>query len=276
MMFQPVNEIPVKSAAELEKMRTSARLLMEVFREVDEAVRPGTSTFEIDAIAHDAIVRRNATPAFLDLYGFPASVCSSLNEELVHGIPSKDRVLQEGDILTIDMGVIWKGWYSDRAFTYAVGEVSEAARRLLEVTEAAFWAGAAAVGPGVKLGAAQHAIQRTVEQAGLHIVKKYVGHGIGRKLHEPPQIPNYGRPTDGPRLRPGMTLAVEPMVGLTTGETLELEDGWTVIMRDHGLSSHYEHTIAVTEEGVEILTLEPELVERKLAPALAARVASRG
>jgi methionyl aminopeptidase len=266
-MFQTNDQIPLKSPRDLDKMREAGRILAKVFEHIDQLIHPGISTWDVDQAAYNKIVEMDSTPAFLNLYGFPASACISLNEELVHGIPSKDRVLKEGDILSVDMGVIHKGWYSDRAFTYAVGEVSDDARRLIDTTEASFWNGVANLKPGSKIGNAQNAIQSTIEAAKMHVVKKYVGHGIGRKLHEEPQLANYGPANSGFRVKPGMVFAIEPMVGIATEETKELEDGWTVIMADRSLSAHYEHTVAVTEDGPEILTWDPDMAAERLEQA---------
>jgi len=267
-MFHIDHRIPLKTPRDLDRMRDSCRVLADVFEELDTFMAPGITTHDIDRLIHEAIVRRAGTPAFLNLYGFPASACISVNEELVHGIPSRSRPLGEGDIVSVDMGVRLRGWYSDRAVTYAVGTPRENARRLIEATEDAFWAGAIHLKPGARLGDAQHAIQKTVEAAGFHVVRKYVGHGIGRELHEAPQVPNFGKPGDGIRLKPGMVLAVEPMVGEGTAETEELADGWTVVMADRSLAAHYEHTVAITERGPEILTWDATKSRAKLSEAV--------
>jgi methionyl aminopeptidase len=266
-MFQTDHQIPLKSPRDLDRMRESCRLLADAFKRIDAVVAPGITTMEVNQVAHETLVSMGAVPAFLNLYGFPASICISVNEELVHGIPNRKRVLREGDIVSVDMGAKLRGWYADRAHTYAVGKISDEAQRLIDVTKRSFWVGASFLEPGRKLGDAQYAVQRVVEEAGFHIVRKYVGHGIGRRLHEPPQVANFGKPGTGIRLKPGMVLAVEPMVGYSTGDTMEMEDGWTVVMVDQGLSAHYEHTVAITENGPEVLTLAPELAETLLNEA---------
>ena len=242
-----------KSESELVLMREAGRIVAETHRLLAQAVRPGVTTAELDRIAEEFIPSRGATPSFKGYNGFPASICTSVNEELVHGIPSQ-RVLKEGDIISIDIGACYKGYHGDSAWTYPVGAISGEARRLLEVTERALYEGLAQAGPDVRLYTISHAIQKCVEDAGFSIVREYVGHGIGNRLHEEPQIPNYGTPGRGPRLKPGMTLAIEPMVNAGSRYVLTKEDGWTVVTADGKYCAHFEHTIAITADGFEILT----------------------
>jgi methionyl aminopeptidase len=243
-----------KSRAELDSMREAGRIVAETHKLLAQAIRPGVTTAELDSIADSFIRSRGAVPSFKGYNDFPASICTSVNEELVHGIPSSKRALQEGDIISIDIGAQFEGFHGDSAWTYGVGRISETARRLLQVTEQALYAGLAAAKPNVRLYTISHAIQKVVEDAGFSIVREYVGHGIGSKLHEEPQIPNYGLPDRGPRLKPGMTLAVEPMVNAGERYVKTLSDNWTVVTMDGSLCAHFEHTIAITDDGYEILT----------------------
>ena len=243
------------SPREVEAIREAGRLLSAVLREIASMVRPGVTTAELDCRAGKLIEEAGAKPAFPEVRGYPATLCTSINEEVVHGIPSETRVLREGDIISIDCGLSKGGFYADKAETLPVGPVSEPARRLLEVTRRALEASIAAVREGVRLGAVCAAIQRTAEAAGMSVVRDYTGHGIGRNLHEEPQIPNRGTPGQGPKLRRGMVLALEPMVNLGTWQVRTLEDNWTVVTLDGRLSGHFEHTVAVTREGADILTV---------------------
>lgn len=242
-----------KSAKELELMREAGRIVAHAQRLMKEAIAPGITTAELDRIAEDYIRSQGAVPSFKGYNDFPYSICASTNEELVHGFPGP-RKLIEGDIISIDIGAQFEGYHGDSAWTYAVGEISPEAQRLLDVTEASLYAGLELVRPDQRLFTVSHAIQKVIEQAGFSVVREYVGHGIGAKLHEEPQIPNYGIEGRGPRLKPGMTLAIEPMV--TAGERYvkTLADNWTVVTVDGSLCAHFEHTVAVTEEGYEILT----------------------
>ncbi|OUN00421.1 MAG: type I methionyl aminopeptidase [Paenibacillaceae bacterium ZCTH02-B3] len=242
-----------KSEAEIALMREAGRIVAETLRLLRRAIRPGVTTAELDRIAEEHILSRNAVPSFKGYRGFPRSICTSVNEELVHGIPGL-RKLKEGDIVSIDVGACYKGYHGDSAWTFPVGEVDPVKRRLLEVTEAALYAGLELIRPDVRLYTVSHRIQQVVEEAGFSVVREYVGHGIGANLHEEPQIPNYGVPDRGPRLRPGMTLAVEPMVIAGERYVRTLEDNWTVVSVDGSPCAHFEHTIAVTEDGCEILT----------------------
>ncbi|MEW5761948.1 MAG: type I methionyl aminopeptidase [Bacillota bacterium] len=242
-----------KSTRELRYMRDAGRVVAQVFRELEKAIAPGVTTGELNALAEDFIARQGARPAFKGLYGFPAAICTSVNEQVVHGIPGLRR-LEDGDIISIDIGAEINGYYGDAAVTFPVGEISSGARRLLDVTRGALYAGIEMARSGNRLGDISHAIQSYVERHGYNVVRDYVGHGIGREMHEDPQVPNFGRPGRGPRLEPGMTLAIEPMVNAGTHEVRTLEDRWTVVTRDGSLSAHFEHTVAITNGAAEILT----------------------
>ena len=246
--------IVCKSAAELEYMREAGRIVAETHRLLRQAIKPGVTTAELDRLAEEYIRSQGAVPSFKGYNQFPASICASVNDELVHGIPGP-RVLNEGDIISIDIGAQYRGYHGDSAWTYPVGEISDEHRRLLEVTEASLMEGLKHVKAGVRLYTVSHAIQRVIEEAGMSVVREYVGHGIGARLHEEPQIPNYGIPDRGPRLKPGMTLAIEPMVILGERFVRTLEDNWTVVTADGSWCAHFEHTVAVTEDGCEILTV---------------------
>jgi methionyl aminopeptidase len=246
--------IVCKSAAELEYMREAGRIVAETHRLLRQAIKPGVTTAELDRLAEAYIRSQGAVPSFKGYNQFPASICASVNDELVHGIPGP-RVLNEGDIISIDIGAQYRGYHGDSAWTYPVGEISEEHRRLLEVTEASLMEGLRHVKAGVRLYTVSHAIQRVIEEAGMSVVREYVGHGIGARLHEEPQIPNYGIPDRGPRLKAGMTLAIEPMVILGERYVRTLEDNWTVVTVDGSWCAHFEHTVAVTEDGCEILTV---------------------
>lgn len=242
-----------KSEAELKLMRVAGRIVAETHRQMAEAVQPGITTKELDQIAETYIRSQGATPSFKGYNGFPASICASVNEQLVHGFPD-DRKLKEGDIVSIDIGAQYKGYHGDSAWTYPVGQVSETARKLLDVTERSLYAGLAMAKADVRLYTISHAIQSCVEEEGFSIVREYAGHGIGQNLHEEPEIPNYGMPDRGPRLKPGMVLAIEPMVNVGERYVKTLEDNWTVVTVDGSLCAHFEHTIVVTSDGYEILT----------------------
>ena len=245
--------IVLKSAKELERMRRAGWIVREAHREVQKAIRPGVTTKELDLIADRVIRKHGAIPSFKGYNGFPGSICTSVNDELVHGIPGT-RVLREGDIISIDIGAQYEGYHGDSAWTYPVGRISEAAQKLLRVTEESLYRGLAKAVPGARIGDISHAIQSYVEAHGFSVVREYVGHGIGRELHEEPSVPNFGPPGRGPRLKPGMTLAVEPMVNEGSRHVRTLSDNWTVVTVDGSLCAHFEHTIAITEEGCEILT----------------------
>ncbi|GIP61181.1 type I methionyl aminopeptidase [Paenibacillus sp. FSL W8-0186] len=242
-----------KSETELGFMREAGRIVAETHRLMAQSIEPGITTGELDQIADKYIRSQGAVPSFKDYNGFPYSICASVNEELVHGFPGK-RKLNEGDIISLDIGAEYRGFHGDSAWTYPVGKISEEAKRLLEVTEGSLFAGLELVKPDVRLYTISHAIQRYIEDAGFSVVREYVGHGIGANLHEEPQIPNYGIPDRGPRLKPGMVLAIEPMVNVGKRYVRTLEDNWTVVTVDGSLCAHFEHTVAVTADGMEILT----------------------
>jgi methionyl aminopeptidase len=246
------DQIYLKSNAELAIMRKAGRMLEQVLREVREAAVEGVTTGELDRIAFSRIKALRARPGFKGLYDFPATLCISINEEVVHGIPGK-RKLQNGDIVSIDCGLIWQDFYADSAFTVGVGAISEEAQRLLDVTLHSLWAGISAAKVGGRVSDIGAAVEQVVTGAGFHITENYTGHGLGRKLHEEPKVHNTALPR-GPRISSGMTLAVEPMVNVGTSRTEELSDGWTVVTADRSLSAHFEHTIAITHSGLEILT----------------------
>jgi methionyl aminopeptidase len=245
--------IVTKSKQEIELMREAGRIVALAHQAIKKAIRPGITTKELDALAEKVIRSYGATPSFKGYGGFPASICTSINEELVHGIPS-GRTLKEGDIISIDIGAQYKGYHGDSAWTYPVGEISEEDRRLLQVTEESLYRGLAQIKPGARLSDISHAIQTYVESAGFSIVREYVGHGIGTRLHEDPQVPNFGPPNRGPRLKPGMVLAIEPMVNAGERFVYTRDDRWTVATQDGKNCAHFEHTVAVTETGYEILT----------------------
>ncbi len=237
-------------------MREAGRISARALRLVGEAVRPGVSTLELDEIAEDAIRSEGATPAFKGYHGFPRTLCTSLNNEVVHGIPSSARVLSPGDIVSVDVGAVFEGYYGDNAATFAVGDVSAQARRLLEVTERSLRAGIEKCVPGGRLHDIGAAVQAVAEGAGFSVVREYVGHGIGSSMHEDPNVPNYGVAGTGPVLAPGMVFAIEPMINAGGWAVEALPDGWTVVTKDGALSAHFEHTVAVTEDGPLVLTLE--------------------
>ena len=245
-----------KSADELTKMRRAGRITAQTISEVLEAVRPGASTLDLDRVAEARIRAEGAVPSFKGYRGFPATICASLNNEIVHGIPSRTRTLAEGDLLSLDFGAIWEGFHADSAVTVFVGGTAPSpdAERLVRTTEAALEAAIATVRPGAKLSDIGHAIETVAGSAGLGIVREYGGHGVGRKLHEDPFIQNWGPPGRGPDMRPGLVIALEPMLNLGGDDTRVMADGWTVVTADGTLSAHFEHTVAVTEDGHEVLT----------------------
>ena len=246
--------IVCRSAAELERMLTAGRLVGEVLTELAARVAPGVNTAELDELAEKRIVGAGATPAFKGYHGYPATICASINDEVIHGIPSGRRVLQEGDIISIDVGASIDGYYGDSAITLPVGQVSEQAATLLRVTEEALYKAIGQVRPGGRVSDVGHAVQRHVEAYGFSVVREFVGHGIGQRMHEEPQVPNYGEPGRGPRLAEGMVLAIEPMVNAGKPAVKVLPDGWTAVTRDKSLSAHFEHTVAVTAGEPWILT----------------------
>lgn len=245
----------IKSPKELDLMREAGVLLAAALSETAAAAAPGVSTAELDRVAEAAIRGGEARPAFLDYRGYPATLCASVNSEVVHAVPKADRLLRDGDIVSLDLGCVLKGYYADAAMTVPVGKVSPEARNLIETARRALEAAIEAMRPGKRLGDIGHAVQSTAEAQGFSVVRAFVGHGIGRALHEAPAIPNHGRPGTGLRLAPGMVLALEPMVNMKGAEVRILDDGWTAVTCDGGWSAHFEHTVAVTEDGPRILTL---------------------
>jgi methionyl aminopeptidase len=246
--------IVCRSAAELERMRDAGRLVGEVLTELASRIAPGVTTADLDAMAEERIAKSGATPAFKGYHGYPATICASINEEVIHGIPSGRRMLNEGDILSIDVGVSLNGYFGDSAITVPVGKVSEPAAALLRATEESLYKAIERVRPGGRISDIGHAVQRHVEANGFSVVREFVGHGIGQRMHEEPQVPNYGEPGRGPRLAEGMVLAIEPMVNAGKPAVKVLADGWTAVTKDGSLSAHFEHTVAVTADGPWILT----------------------
>ena len=247
--------IQLKSTREIDVMAEGGRVLAATVQMLRHEVRAGMSTLELDAIA-EAFIRshKGATPAFKGLYGFPGSVCASINQEIVHGIPSKKRVLKDGDVLSLDIGVGYKGFFTDSATTVAIGEVDAKSRQLLEVTERALNAGIAAAVMGNHIGDIGAAVQAVAEGAGFSVVRDLVGHGIGTEFHEEPQVPNYGKPKRLMKLTPGLTIAIEPMVSVGTAKTRTMPDRWTVVTADGSRAAHFEHTVAITDAGPRVLT----------------------
>jgi methionyl aminopeptidase len=257
--------ITLKSAAELEAMRQSSRVVATVLSELEPLIRPGLRTRDLDLYAEKRTRELGAVPAFKGYRGYPASVCISVNEEIIHGIPS-GRILQEGDIVSLDFGVLFEGFYSDSALTAPVGRTSPEAERLMAVAERSFFKGLEQMREGQRLSDISAAIQQAVESEGFSVIRQFVGHGIGRALHEEPQVPNFGAPGRGPKIRPGMTLAIEPMIAAGSPDVEILEDGWTAVTRDRRLAAHYEHTVAMTESGPEILSARTSSVGRPRIP----------
>lgn len=249
--------IVCRSVVELERMREAGRLVGEVLSELAGVVAPGVTTGDLDALAEQRIREAGATPAFKGYHGYPATICASVNDEVIHGIPSGRRVLAEGDVISIDVGASMGGYFGDSAITLPVGAVSEAAATLLRVTDESLHKAIEQARPGARLSDIGHAVQAHVEAYGFSVVREFVGHGIGRKMHEEPQVPNYGPPGRGPRLAEGMVLAIEPMVNAGKPDVKVLADGWTAVTRDHSLSAHFEHTVAVMAGGPWILTARP-------------------
>jgi methionyl aminopeptidase len=246
--------IVCRSKSELERMREAGRLVGEVLTVLTAHVAPGVSTGDLDALAEKRILQAGATPAFKGYHGYPASICVSINDEVIHGIPSGRRLLQEGDIVSLDVGASLDGYFGDSAVTLPVGPVSEKAATLLRVTEEALFKAIERARPGARVSDIGHAVQRHIEAYGFSVVREFVGHGIGQRMHEEPQIPNYGEPGRGPRLTEGMVLAIEPMVNAGKPAVKVLADGWTAVTRDSSLSAHFEHTVAVTAGEPWILT----------------------
>ena len=246
--------IVLKTSHELELMKTACRISAEALQLAGEAVKPGVSSWEIDKGAHDYIVKQGAEPNFLGLYGFPGTACISINDEVIHGIPSKKRILKPGDIVSIDLGAKINGYNGDNAATFAVGEISPEAQRLCDTTKESLYKGIEAAVAGGRVGDIGHAVQEYCESRGYGVVREYEGHGVGTKLHEDPGVPNFGTAGRGKRLLPGMTIAIEPMINEGTYKVRQLSDGWTVKTVDGKLSAHFEHTVAITDNGPVILT----------------------
>ncbi|MGN0447700.1 MAG: type I methionyl aminopeptidase [Acutalibacteraceae bacterium] len=246
--------IVLKTSRELALMKEACRISAGALKVAGEAVKPGITTWEIDKIAYDYIKKQGAEPNFLGLYGFPATACISINDEVIHGIPSKTRVLKAGDIVSIDLGAKINGYNGDNAATFAVGEISEEAKRLMDTTRESLYEAIKVAVPGGKIGDIAYAVQSYCEQRGYGVVREYTGHGVGKALHEDPSVPNFGTAGRGVRLLPGMTIAIEPMINQGTARVKVLPDGWTVKTLDAKLSAHFEHTVAITKDGPVILT----------------------
>jgi methionyl aminopeptidase len=245
--------IVLKSAAELDQMRAAGRIVAEILAQLEAMIKPGVTSGELDQLAEKECVRQGATPAFKGYGGFPYALCASPNDRVVHGFPDR-RPLQEGEILSIDFGVLYKGFYGDAAVTVPVGQIDAATTSLVTATRQALMRAIDKAVPGGRLSDISHAVQSWVEPRGFSVVREFVGHGIGRQLHEAPQLPNFGTPGQGPRLKAGMTLAIEPMINAGVAGVKILEDGWTAVTQDGKRSAHFEHTVAITEHGPEILT----------------------
>lgn len=253
--------ITIKSAREIELMTEAGRILENVHNELKKALRPGMSTMDIDRLGEEIIRSYNCIPSFLDYNGYPASICVSVNEEVVHGIPDPERILKDGDIVSLDAGVIYKGYHSDAARTYGIGEVSGEASELMRVTRESFFEGIKCAKEGNHLFDISRAIGKYAEERGYGVVRDLCGHGIGMNLHEAPEIPNYEMPRKGVRLKAGMTLAIEPMINIGSWEVEWLSDDWTVVTRDRSLSAHYENTVLITEGEPKLLTLTSQEVD---------------
>ena len=248
------NGIILKDQKEIEILRKANSIVAWVLNKLKENLVEGITTYDLDQMAEQEIEKKGGKPAFKGYRGYPATLCISLNNEIVHGIPRKDRVLKQGDLVSMDVGVVYDGYIGDAAISATVGQASPEAARLIKVTENALMQGIAQARPKNRLGDISHAIQRVVEKAGYSVVKQFVGHGVGKSLHEPPEIPNYGRKGRGPVLKPGMVLAIEPMVNMGSHEVKILEDGWTAVTKDGSLSAHFEHSVAITKHGPIILS----------------------
>lgn len=249
-----MSQVEIKNRDEIALMRDAGRIVCEILDELQKSVAPGISTWELDRLAESLIYKKGAKPAFKGYLGFPCCLCASVNYEVVHGIPSKKRKLEPGDLIKLDFGVVFKGYYGDSARTIPVGTVSDEAKALIEATRESLDKGIGAVVGGNRIGDIGHAVQSVVEPRGFSVVRDFVGHGIGKKLHEQPQIPNFGEPGTGMKLREGMVLAIEPMVNAGTFQVEMLEDEWTAVTLDRRLSAHFEHTVVVTSNGPEVLT----------------------
>ena len=248
--------IILRSRAEIEKIRRACRIVADILQALTEHIVPGVTTWDLNALSAEMAKKKDAKPAFLGYHGYPYALCTSVNEQVVHGMPSKQRRLHEGDIISLDFGVVVDGYYGDAALTVPVGKISHEAARLCAVTEQSLYRGIANAVSGNRLSDISNAIQQYVEAEGFSVVREFVGHGIGQHLHESPQIPNYGPPGKGLKLKSGMVLAIEPMINCGTPDVEVLEDHWTAVTLDRKLSAHFEHTIAITENGPDILTLQ--------------------
>ena len=246
--------IEIKTSGEISQMREACRIAAGALQAAGEAVKPGVSTATVNRVAHDYIVRHGAIPTFLGYNGFPAASCISINAEVIHGIPSKSRIIQPGDIVSIDVGATFKGYVGDNAATFAAGEISPEAQRLCNTTRESLYEGIKMAVAGGRIGDIGSTIQRYCEERGFSVVREYTGHGVGKAMHEDPSVPNYGTPGRGVRLLPGMTIAIEPMINMGGAAIKQLSDGWTVKTRDGKYSAHFEHTIAITSNGPVILT----------------------
>ena len=250
---------------EISSIKKSNEIVAKILAELGRMIAPGVQTKELDEYAEMRVKESNAIPAFKVYRGYPASLCTSINEEIVHGIPSS-RSLREGDIISIDFGVLYEGYYGDAAATYPVGEITPKAQKLIKAAEETFYKGMEQMEPGKRISDSSYAIQSHVESQGFSVIRAFVGHGIGLSLHEEPQVPNFGLPGRGPKIKSGMVLAIEPMIAMGDWDVEILDDNWTAITRDRSLSAHYEHTVAITEKGPEILSLSDE--EKKNTPYL--------
>lgn len=249
-----MGSVEIKSADEIALMREAGRIVCEILDDLEKAVAPGVTTWELDALAEKLIYAKGAKPAFKGYNGFPCCLCASVNDEVVHGIPSKKRKLVEGDLMKLDFGVVYRGFFGDSARTVPVGKVGREAKALINATRESLQKAIAASVAGNRIGDIGHAVQSYVEARGYSVAEGFTGHGIGRKLHEEPEVPNVGEPGSGMKLRPGMVIAIEPMVNMGTSEVALLEDDWTAVTLDHKLSAHFEHTVLITNHGPEVLT----------------------
>ena len=248
--------ILLKNHTEIEKMRKAGRISAEVLRLAGETIKPGITTKYLDTVIYDFITSKGAVPSFLNYNGFPGSACISVNDEVIHGIPSEKRVLEEGDIVSVDVGALYDGFHSDTAATFPCGKVSDEAMQLMQVTKKSLEKGIEQAVIGKRIGDISYAVQSYVESFGYGVVKEFTGHGVGKNLHEEPEVPNYGRPGRGPRLAAGMVIAIEPMINLKGAGIEVTPDGWTVLTKSGSVSAHFEHTVAITENGPIILTAE--------------------
>ena len=246
--------VVLKTARELQLMQHACKISAQALELAGKAVKPGVSTYDIDALIHDFIVGAGAKPSFLGYGGFPASSCISINDEIIHGIPNRKRIIQNGDIVSIDVGAFIDGFHGDNAYTFAAGDISDEAKKLLEATEQSLYEAIKVAVAGNRIGDIGSAVSNYVEDRGFSVVREYVGHGVGRDLHEDPEVPNFGKAGHGVRLVPGMTIAIEPMINAGGREVKRLADKWTVVTADHSLSAHFEHTIVITAEGPVIMT----------------------